>query len=77
MTAVLKLQVKFSLPVEINNCTKSLRDLLFMIQEKILIKQVIQFTNYLLSAKYYQPWKDVHPSGAWVGNTIIHLSKFF
>lgn len=38
-----------------------------MIQEKkTLTKQVIQFRNYLLSAKYYQPWKDVHPSGEWV-----------
>lgn len=36
---VLKLQVKFSLPVEINNCTKPLRDSLWKFQEKTLMKQ--------------------------------------
>lgn len=39
--AVLKLQVNFSLPMEINNCTKPLRDSLWEIPEKTLIKQAI------------------------------------
>lgn len=82
-SALLKLQVKFSLPMEINNCTKALRDSLWKVPEKTLIKQVIQFIEYLLSAKYDPALGGTstpvgHGSkqqcGQWTADTIIHVS---
>lgn len=51
--AVLKLQVISSLPMEINNCAKPLRDSLWKIQKKTLIKQAIETRKYLSSAQCY------------------------
>lgn len=79
--AVLKLQVKFSLPW-VNNGT-NLKRFTWKIQEKTLIKRVIQSSqNIFPVSNITQLWGDIHPGGhrpeqhCNTGNTIIHFSQF-